>query len=221
MLSHRHVRTLVFLLIAVFTAIPGFAGLDVDLGAKVKLGDDVDVYLGISSHYFGHDRATLDRHAARYKQPEDLAVALFIGKRSGRSADIIFSLRSSGLSWFEVSARVGLPVDIWFVEVGRDPGPPYGKAYGHWKKHRRDKGYKFVLSDAEARNLVSVRVIHEYYGVSVATAMEWTASGRGLTSNLTAEYHRRHGKPTAKPGKGKGKNPTASKAKGKGKHRKP
>ncbi|MEE8367670.1 MAG: hypothetical protein V3S30_05085 [Thermoanaerobaculia bacterium] len=221
MLSHRYVRTLVFLLIAVFTVVPGFAGLDVDLGAKVKLGDDVDIYLGVSSHYFGKDRTAINRLAARYKRPEDLAVALFIGKRSGRSADFIFSLRSSGLSWFEVSARVGLPVDIWFVEIDRDPGPPYGKAYGHWKKHRQNRSHAFVLSDADTRNLVSVRVIHEYYGVSVATAMAWTASGRGLTANLSAEYHRRHGKPTAKPGKGKGKEPTAAKAKGKGKHKKP
>ena len=61
MLSYRRVHTLVFLLITTFSAVPCLAGLDVDLGAKVKLGDDVDVYLGISSHYFGHDRATVER----------------------------------------------------------------------------------------------------------------------------------------------------------------
>jgi hypothetical protein len=214
---HPRAHSLFILLIASAIATPGFAGLDVDLGAKVKLGDNVDVYLGISSHYFGHDRATVNRVAVHYQQPEDLAVALFIGKRSRRSADFIFSLRSSGLSWFEVSARVGLPVEVWFVEVDHHPGPPYGMAYGHWKKHRRDKHHRFVLSDTEAKDLVSVRMIHEYYGVPVATAMEWTASGRGLTSNLSAEYHRRHGKPASAPGKGKKNRPAAAGRKGKSK----
>jgi hypothetical protein len=221
MRSHRHALTFIFPIIATLAVAPCFAGLDIDLGSKVKLGDDVDVYLGISSHYFGHDRVTVNRYAALYRQPEDLAVALFLSKRSGRSPDQIRTLHQRGLSWFEISLQLGLPVDIWFIEIDRDPGPPYGKAYGHWKKHRKNKHHRFVLSDVEVRNLVSVRMVHEYYGVPVATAMTWSASGRGLTSIVSDEYHRRHGKSAAKPVKSPPGRKSKSASKGKRKGKKP
>ena len=95
---------------------------------------------------------------------------------------------------------MGVPVGAWFVPVQGDPGPPYGKAYGHWKKHKRNPKAAVVLVDADIRNLVAVRVIHEYYGVPVKAAMEWRASGRDLRNLVSDEYHRRHGKGGSHPG---------------------
>jgi len=190
------------------------AGLDIDFGATVNIGDDDGLFLSISARYFDEDRPAIDRVAAHYRNPDDLAVVLFVARRSGRSVDYIHNLRSRGMSWWDVSIRLGLPADVWFVPVQRDPGPPYGKAYGHWKHHKRDKGHAIVLSDADARNLVAVRMLHEYYGISVAVAMDWRSSGKDLRALFAAEYGKRHGhkhkvahnhaKPKSK-GKGKGK----------------
>ena len=110
-------------------------------------------------------------------------------------------LRNRGLSWFEIGVRYGVPMDAWFVPVRRQPGPPYGKAYGHWKKNSGER-----FSDQDARNLVAVRMIHEYYGVPVETAMAWRAGGRSIREITTGEYRNRHGKSSAagKPAKGHG-----------------
>lgn len=170
------------------------AGIDVDFGAAVRVGDDSSIYFAVSSHYFDRDEESVRRWYRRCDEPDDLAVALFIAGHGHGSPDEVFALRGEGLSWWEIGMRVGVPADSWFPPVRRDPGPPYGKAYGHWKNHRKSRTAKLVLSDADARNLVAVRLLHEYYGVSVEAAMEWRASSRNLDRLTAQEYRNRHGK---------------------------
>jgi len=168
------------------------AGFDVDFGAAVRVNDDTDLYFAISSRYFDRDRREVDHWGRRCDDPDDLAVALFIGRHSGRSLNEIFDLRHRGRTWWEIGVRFGIPADAWFVPVRRDPGPPYGKAYGHWKKRGRDERRTLVLSDRDARNLVAVRVMHEYYGVSAELAMEWRSGGTDLSVLVSDQYRERH-----------------------------
>ncbi len=195
---------------------PLFAGVDVDLGGVVRIGDDAALFVGISSHYFDRDQREVERWGAHYRDRDDLAVALFIAGRTRQSPDAIWALRRNGRSWWQIAVHFGMPADALFVPVRRHPGPPYGNAYGHWKKHKRDHRHAVVLSDADVRNLVAVRMIHEYYRVSVDVAMEWRASGRNLEALMNDEYRRRHGgghgkakskahKASHKPGKGHGR----------------
>jgi hypothetical protein len=188
-------------LIALTAPAPARAGLDIEFSAGIQLNDDTDLFLAINSRYFGQDTKVVRTYAARYTNHDDLAVSLFIGKRSGRSADHIFWLRRQGLSWFDISVQLGVPVDVWFVDVRRNPGPPYGKAYGHWKNHKKNRA-RVVLTDADLRNLVAVRMIHEYYRLPVEAAMDLRASGQPLHTILSTEYHKRHGEPGGKPAKG-------------------
>ena len=76
-----------------------------------------------------------------------------------------------------------------------------------------------VLSDADVRNLVAVRVLHEYYGVSVEMAMEWRASGRNLRALVADQYRTRHGKPNkaATAGKSSGTPGKGTNGRGRGK----
>lgn len=184
---------------------PASAGVDIDFGATVRIGDDADLFFAISSRYFEQDRTTVERYAVRYNDPDDLAVSLFICRHSGRSPEEVFRLFRRGLSWWDISIRLGIPADAWFVQVDRDPGPPYGKAYGYWKQHKRDRRQALVLSDIEIRDLVAARMIHEYYAVPVGTAMELRAAGLNLRGIMADEYHRRHsgpkGRSHGKPGK--------------------
>ncbi len=166
------------------------AGLDVDFGADVRLSDDANLYFHISSRYFDRDPKVVGTLSARYSNPDDLSVSLFLSSRSGSDPMEVWRLRNKGLSWFQVGARCGVPMDAWFVPVRRDPGPPYGKAYGYWKRHKNADR----LSDEDARNLVAIRMIHEYYGVPVETAMEWRAGGGTIQQLVGMEYRHRHGK---------------------------
>jgi hypothetical protein len=203
------------LMLAAGVAAPAHAGFDVDFGASVRLNDSTDLYLAISSRYFDRDRAVVDRWSARYADPDDLAVCLFISKHSGRSLAAIFDLRHRGLSWWDISIRLGVPMDVWFVPVARHPGPPYGKAYGHWKKHRKHPS-AMRLSDTDMGNLVAVRMIHEYYSVPVEVAMEWRSSGRDLRALMSDEYSRRHVKKDSSRSKSKAAHPGRGKPKNKG-----
>jgi hypothetical protein len=169
------------------------AGVDVDLGASIPVGDNGRLFFQISSRYFDMDLPVVEHWGVRYTNPDDLAVALFIAQRSGRSPDVVFALRRQGLSWWDVSLRTGIPVDAWFLPVEHDPGPPYGNAYGHWKKHRENPKHMVVLTDAEARHLVAARMGHEYYGVPVDEAMRWSASGHSVRYVIVREYDNRHG----------------------------
>jgi len=183
------------LLAAGFVLAPSaLAGVDIDFGASVRLDDRTGIFFAVSSRYFDEDREVVERQGLRYPNPDDLAVALFISRRSGRTADAVWNLRRQGLSWWEISVRFGVPTNTWFVETQRDPGPPYGKAYGYWKKHRKDRNATVVLTDMDCRNLVAVRMIHDYYGVSVEAAMEWRSSGRDVSVLVSDEYQSRHGK---------------------------
>ena len=211
------VMFLTILAAALMSGVPVQAGIDVDFGARVRIGDDTDLYFAISSRYFERDRHVVEDWGRRYRNPDDLAVALFISRRSGRSLDFVFSLRSGGANWWDVGAHCDVPVNAWFVPVQHDPGPPYANAYGHWKKHgkRHKHSRRVALTDVDARNLVAVRLLHEYYGVSVEVAMQYRADGDDLRMLTAGEYQRRHGKASAGQGNsGKGK---AAAGHGKGK----
>ncbi len=177
---------------ALLAATSAGAGVDIDFGASVPFGDDGRLYLAISSRYFGVPAEHVRHLALRYSDPDDLAVGLFIGQRTGRSPELILDLHRSGVSWWDVAVRCGVAEEAWFVPVKGRPGPPYGKAYGHWKKHRADRRHALRLSDADLRHLVAVRVLHEYYAIPVEQAMERRARGSDLRALLGAEYRRRH-----------------------------
>jgi len=162
-----------------------YAGLDVSFEAAVHLGDDTEVYLAVSSRYYEQDDQNIRKWNRQCQDSDDLAVAMFLARHGHQSPDHVFTLRSNGLSWWEIGIKLGVPAESWFVPVKKEPGPPYGKAYGHWKKNGKKSSAKMNLSDSDAQNLVAVRMLHEYYGVSVEVAMEWRSSGRNL-KDITA-----------------------------------
>ena len=173
---------------------PAKAGLDVSFGGSVPVGDDANLFFSISSRYFDRDVRVIEDWGRRYyPNPDDLSVALFLDRYCGKGPEFYFGLRKEGLGWLEISNRCHVSPDVFFVPVARDPGPPYGKAYGYWKKHKQNPKNALVLKDADVRNLVAVRMAHEYYGVPVETAMQWRSSGKDVRTVMNGEYRKRHG----------------------------
>jgi len=168
------------------------AGVDISFGINAPVGDDGNLFFSISSRYFDRDPRMVDQWARRFPNPDDLAVFLRITSQSRQSPDVVFRYRNQGMSWFDVGTHCGIPVDTWYVPVERDPGPPYGKAYGYWKKHQRNPNYAVRLSDRQVRDLVAMRMAHEYYGVAPEVAMNWRSQGRDVRTIMTREYRSRH-----------------------------
>ena len=175
------------------------AALDVAFGASVNVNDNTSLFFGVSSRYYAREPRVVETWSQRVPNPDDLSVLMFLSARSGRSLDAVFALRRAGLSWWDVSIRLGVPADVWFVPVDR-PGPPYGKAYGYWRKHGRDtRAYR--VDDRSCRDLVAVRMMHDYYGMPVERAMDLRRDGRRIDSLMGDEYRTRHGNGKGKSGK--------------------
>jgi len=170
------------------------AGVDVYFGANAHVGDDASLFVSISSRYFGREPRVIEDWQRRYyPDPDDLAVALFLSSNCDRDPEFFFSLRKQGVGWFEIANRCHVPVKVFFLSLESDPGPPYGNAYGHWRKYRRDHRHVMALSDDDIRHLVGARMIHEYYGVPLETAMTWRAGAHDVRSVMAREYRQRHG----------------------------
>ncbi len=169
------------------------AAADVDFGANVQLGDDAGIYLAVSSRYYDQDAGDLGRWEHQCGGPDDLAVAMFLCRRGHVPPERVIAQRSRGLDWWTIGARLGVLTEAWFVPVRHDPGPPFGKAYGHWRQRRWGDDRPFTLSDDDTRNLVAVRLLHEYYGVSAEQAMAWRSTGRSLREIAAGVYRSRHG----------------------------
>ncbi len=168
------------------------AGVDVSFGMNAPVGDDGNLFFSISSRYFDRQPQMVNEWGRRYTNPDDLAVFLQICSRSHQSPQVVYNYRNQGLSWYEVGLRGGLPVDVWYVPVAVDPGYPYAQPYKHYKKHKRDPHYVVRLTDRQIRDLVAVRMAHEYYGVAPEVAMNWRRGGSDLRVIMTREYHSRH-----------------------------
>ena len=180
------------------------AGIDIAFGARVPIGDDGSLFVNISSRYFERDPSVIQAWGRRFESPDDVAVFFWIVERSRKSADFVFSLRRQGLAWHEIGNRCGVPVDAWYVKIpSDDPGPPYGKAYGHYKKHKQNPDHRVKLNDRQCRDLVAVRMAHEYYRIPAQTAMDWRRGGDDVRYIMTREYRQRHGeKAQGKQGEG-------------------
>jgi len=177
---------------AMFAAPASQAGVDISFGMNAPIGDDGNLFFSISSRYFDRDPRMVSDWGRRFPNPDDLSVFLQICSSARTSPDAVYRYRSQGMSWYDVGVRVGVPIETWYVPVTRDPGPPYGKAYGYWNKHQHDPNYRVRLSDRQVRDLVAVRMAHNYYGVSPEVAMDWRRNGTDCRTIMTREYRNRH-----------------------------
>jgi hypothetical protein len=175
----------------VIAAPASHAGADISFGIHAPIGDDGNLFFSISSQYFDREPQVVNDWARRFPNPDDLAVFFHICHESRLAPEVVYRYRRAGLPWYDVGVRAGLPAEVWYIPVERHQGPPYGKAYGYHRNHDHDGGHA-RLDDRQVRDLVSVRMAHEYYGVSPDVAMNWRRDGCDVRRMMTREYHARH-----------------------------
>jgi hypothetical protein len=168
------------------------ADVDISFGARTTIGDDSSLYFDISSRYFNQDQRFVRDWGQRFRNPDDLAVFMYIVQRANESPHRVYQLRRAGMSWYDVGVRCGIPFNAWYVTVNGTPRGRYSRPYGYYNQHRRNPTYVRRLSDREIRDLVAVRMAHEYYGVSPETAMDWRRNGSNVQIIMTREYRNRH-----------------------------
>jgi hypothetical protein len=191
-------------LAAASTAAPATAGAATGALGPLALGvsldflwspdpdNDTQVYLHVSNMAFQPPRDQIRAVYPRLRAPEsDFPVLCFIAGEARVSLVAVWDLRAKGLSWAQVMVRLGVPPERIFVEMPRDPGPPYGKAYGHWKKRGKER---YVVSDDDVFYWVNIRAMSRYFGVRPEEVVNWRESGRTWKTVAAGEFRTKKGK---------------------------
>jgi hypothetical protein len=180
------VRLLSALLVAsCATLIPTTVDAQTAFSVSANIGD---FHLAVSNYYHVPEREVIVVRDRRVRD-EEIPVVFFVAQRARVAPATIVDLRLRGLSWWDISVRYHLGADVYYVPVSASPGPPYGKAYGYYKKPR-SQWKTIVLSDADVVNLVELRFLSEHYRVAPERVIEL----RGSHGNFVAVHQEVSGK---------------------------
>lgn len=102
---------------------------------------------------------------------DEMPVVLFIVREAHVSPASLIDLRRRGVSWFDISIRYGIQPETYLVPGG----PPYGKAWGYYRK----QGRVVFLRDTDIVDSVNVRFLSSYYGIPIEEIRELRSHGAG------------------------------------------
>ncbi len=142
-------------------SIPGRVDAQTPFSVDARVGD---FHVAVANYYQVPQREVVVIHERRVRD-EEIPVVLFIAQHAHVAPATIADLRMRGLSWWDISVRYGIGPEVYYVPVAVVPGPPYGKAWGHYKKKPRKQWNTIVLADDDVVNLVQVRFISDYYRI--------------------------------------------------------
>ena len=192
-----------FAIMALLVPAAGVSAQGVSTGISISNGELRSFYLAIGDYYrVPESRVVYVKQ--QYRIPdEEIPVVFFLASRAHVDPQVIIDLRlRQRMSWLDITFHYGLTPEIFYVPVKR-VGPPYGKAYGHYKKHGKD--YRKVrLVDADVVNLVNLRFISEYHGVAAEVVMDRRGKGERFVV-INDHYYKEKGKKHHGDDKGKGK----------------
>jgi hypothetical protein len=145
----------------VAAARPATAGSFDFLFGMDQVHNDTQYFLNLAVSNYGYQRPVLEPLLPRVRYVEsDLPVLLYLQQASGWPLANLVELRAQGSSWSVIFTRVGVPQAVLFEGIPEDPGPPYGNAWGYWKKNPR--GVR--LADREVCDLVRIQMASRWVG---------------------------------------------------------
>ncbi len=152
----------------------------ISAGVSIGISADEDgiksFHLAIGDFY-GVDRSEINIVVKNNIPDDELPIVFFIAKHAGVRPKAIIKLRLRGLSWMEITHHFDLSAGIYYYPVTKTPGPPYGKAYGHFKNKPKNKWHTISLTDLDIINFVNLRFISLHYGYSPEEVIKLRASG--------------------------------------------
>lgn len=184
----------------------------------------VGVRVGTSGFEFGflyNDYYHADDHVvvgcSEWMSEPDMVVALHLARVADMDLEIILDWRRGGLTWYDITHRCHRDTNIYYVDLPSDPGPPYGRAWGHWRKHPRQD---MRMSDDEIRSFTTLRALSEYSRQRPSEVLQMRRQGK--SPSQIAGKHRSKSEDAAPRGsesssdKGKSNGKSNGKSKGKG-----
>lgn len=200
-------------LILIGLALPALAQITVSSPAGATSLTPVTVTY---SQYYKVEPGIVNGLVAQKVSNDDISVALFLANLAKVTPETVIGYRAKGLSWADITGQLGVKPDVYFVGLPAKPGPPYGNAWGYWKKRQAQPTTAFNLGDDDIRNLVQLRLVNQYYKVKPRTVIQWRGSGKDFSTIIADQNGKKmgQGKPNngnkASPGKAqKGSNNAA------------
>lgn len=161
--------------VRLMVAILGFSAAS--LHAQVQAGA-VFSGDGLRSFYFavGNYYQVPEREVVVVQQqalpPDEVPVVFYVAQRARVAPAVVVDLRRRGLSWTDIAFHFRLDPDIYYFRGG----PPYGKAYGYWKRH--------PPRDVEVIDAVNVHFLSDYH--RVAPDVVWAERSHGHSYAVVA-----------------------------------
>ena len=170
--------SLVLSVLAVAPAIGDRADAQTAVSVSAHIGD---FHVAVANYYHVPEREVIVIRERRIRDDE-IPVALFIARHASVPWTRVVDMRVRGDSWWDISVRFGLGPDVYYVPVAVTPGPPYGRALGHYKKKQRKEWTTIVLTDADIVNLVELRFLSEHYRVAPEHIIALRATNRDFVA---------------------------------------
>ena len=186
------------------------ASVGYDIAVGMNVNEDTRIFLNVTNQVWRPAPAAFI-HECRYPA-DDFPVVSFLAHHSHRPPSFILHLRSEGYPWYEIFYRLHVDPGVLFVGIDRDPGPPYGNAWGYWKKHSHHGRYQRVrFSDRDIVGLVKVQTASRHFGASPYDFMNDRRQGRRVEYTTAERWRGKNGRdtwsgePRMDKGKGKGR----------------
>jgi hypothetical protein len=206
----KFTRLIALQLACLWAAFPARAELN--FGVSLNSEGAGNFYLNVGNYYqVPQERVLFVRD--RQIPDEEIPVVFFLASRAGVGPEIIIEKRLAGRSWMEIALFYRLDPGIFYVPLRGEPGPPYGRAYGYYKRQHKNQWNKIRLADADIVNFVNLRFLSEHYGYSPEQIVKFRGQG-GRFDKVGKAGREDKGKGNSPGGQGK------DKGRGKGKGRK-
>ena len=166
----------------------------VDIGLSLNENGVKEFYLAIGEHYNVPEKEIMIVRKKHIPE-EELPVVFLIASKAGAKTQVIINMRLQGKSWMQITRHFGLSASIFYVEIKSKPGPPYGKAWGHFKNNKKTKWKEIRLTDADVVNFVNLKFIANHYGHSPDEVIDMRVKGRNFIEiNQTFKQRKAAGK---------------------------
>ena len=159
------------------------SAIKADVNFGFSAGDDGlnSFYLAIGDYYRVPDKEIVGARERRVPD-EELPIVFFIARKADAHPSIIIDMRLHGQSWMDITMHFKLSPEVYYVKVEENPGPPYGRALGHFRDRDKSRWGTIVLNDAEIINLVNLRFASEHYKLSPEQVMKWRGDGKNFVT---------------------------------------
>ncbi|UCG62775.1 MAG: hypothetical protein JSV52_05695 [Candidatus Zixiibacteriota bacterium] len=174
-----HVKFFGCLLLACLLVVGSSAKADLRAALSITDGRVSSFYLAIGDHYQVPEKQII--LVKKKEIPDDqLAVVFYLARRANVTPAVILDLRLDGKTWMEITTHFRLTAEIFYVDIQKVSGPPYGKAHGYFKNKKRKEWASIRLADVDIVNLVNLRFVSEHWGYSPDEIVKMREQGQSF-----------------------------------------